>query len=81
MAAITGSRDEANSDLDIIIGGWTDAKRSDAQQEMFAAIQMPDVVHELWAPYSRTHFIKVQLVFPDESAHISVRRVFSASHL
>ena len=74
-----GSRDDSSSDLDIIVGGWVDAKRADAQQEvtnMFAAIQMTNAVKELWAPYSRTNFIKVQLVFPDEQAHISVRRLF-----
>ena len=74
-----GSREDSSSDLDIIVGGWVDAKRADAQQEvtnMFSAIQMTSAVKELWAPYSRTNFIKVQLAFPDEQAHISVRRLF-----
>ena len=74
-----GSREDSNNDLDIVIGGWTDARRSDAQQEvtnMFKAIHMPDAIKEMWAPYSRTNFIKVQLSFPNESSHISVRRLY-----
>ena len=42
---------------------------------IFAAIGMPDSYNDLWAPYSRTNFIKVQLVFPDPNAHIKFRRV------
>ena len=48
-----------------------------AQQEvanMFKAISMSDAYDELWAPYSRTNFIKVQIVFSDPNAHIKVRR-------
>ena len=74
----TGESRDEEGNLDIIIGGWSDAKRSDAQQEVaniFAAIGMPDSYNDLWAPYSRTNFIKVQLVFPDPNAHIKFRRV------
>ena len=70
------SRDE-EGDLDIIVGGWSDAKKADAQQEvanMFREINMADAYDELWAPYSRTNFIKVQIVFSDPNAHIKVRR-------
>ena len=74
----TGESRDDESNLDIIIGGWSDAKRGDAQQEVaniFAAIGLPDSYNDLWAPYSRTNFIKVQLVFPDPNAHIKFRRV------
>ncbi|CAE7607351.1 unnamed protein product [Symbiodinium sp. CCMP2592] len=78
--AKAGDEDELQDegDLDIIIGGWTDAKKADAQQEvanMFSAIGFPDSYDDLWAPYSRTNFIKVQLVFKDPQAHIKFRRV------
>eukprot|EP00439_Symbiodinium_sp_Y106_P083786 s239_g24.t1 len=75
-SSIADSRDEEGG-LDIIVGGWTDAKKADAQQEvanMFQSIGMPQAYHDLWAPYSRTNFIKVQLAFEDPNAQIKVRR-------
>ena len=69
-------------DLDIVIGGWSDARKSDAIDEVkniFGVIQQASAVEDVWCPYSRTNFAKVKLVFPDPHATIQVRRQFQMS--
>ena len=66
-----------NDDLDIVIGGWTDARKNDAIDEtrnIFKAIGCDSSIAEIFVPYSRTTFAKVKLTFPLADAHISVRR-------
>ena len=66
-------------DLDIVVGGWSDARKNDAFDEVkniFQAIQHEDAIEEIWSPYSRTSFAKVKLRFPDPQATIQVRRQF-----
>ena len=68
-----------NEDLDVVIGGWTDARKSDAFDEVkniFRAIGFENAIEEIWAPFSRTSFAKVTLVFPDPQAHLNVKRQF-----
>ena len=62
---IRDEEDEPN--LDIVIGGWTDARRDDAIAEARnmledAQIALTDV-DEIWSPYSRTSFVKLRLTF------------------
>ena len=66
-------------DLDIVVGGWSDARKTDAFDEVrniFESLQQGDCIDEIWAPYGRTSFAKVKIIFPDPEAHISVRRKF-----
>ena len=57
--------DEPN--LDIIIGGWIDARRDDAIEEAKNILQDAQVpmseIGEIWSPYSRTNFVKLRLLF------------------
>ena len=71
-------------DLDLVFGGWTDARRDDAIEEaknIMKDIQSLELVEEVWTPYSRTNFVKVRLLFPDPQAHISKRRKFQTEIL
>ena len=67
-------------DLQIVIGGWTDARKPEAFEEvkhmlsLLSNVGHPDCVSELWAPASRTNFVRLTLAFPDGNAHISVLR-------
>ena len=65
-----------------MIGGWTDARKSDAFEEvkhMFANVGHPNCWADLWVPAARTNFVRVSLAFPDDGAHISVLRRFQNS--
>ena len=76
------SREEEDEpNLDIIIGGWLDARRDDAIQEAKNILQDAQVpmsdVDEIWSPYSRTNFVKLRLLFDpkDPREHsLSARR-------
>ena len=66
-----------NEDLDIVVGGWNDARKSDATDEIrniFKAVGCEASIAEIFTPYSRTNFAKIKLNFPQPEAHISVRR-------
>ena len=66
-------------DLQIVKGGWQDARKGDAFEEvkhMFSIIEHPDCCTDMWAPASRTKFIRVTLAFPDPLAHISTLRSY-----
>ena len=57
---------EDEPDFDLVAGGWTDARRDDAIQETKTILQdaqVSDKVEEIWAPYSRTSFVKIRLLF------------------
>ena len=61
------SRDEEDEpNLDIIIGGWLDARRDDAIQEAKNILQDAQIslsdIDEIWSPYSRTNFVKLRLL-------------------
>ena len=71
-----------SEDLDVVIGGWSDARKSDATDEVkniFRVIQYEDALEDAWCPYSRTSFIKVKLRFPDPQASLQVRRQFQTT--
>ena len=64
-------------DLDVVVGGWSDARKADAFDEVrniFQTLKLEQHIEEIWAPYGRTSFAKVKILFPDPEAHISVRR-------
>ena len=66
-------------DLDIVIGGWNDARKNDAIDEaknIFQIIGCESSIGDIFVPYSRTNFAKIKLLFPQPEAHISVRRQF-----
>ena len=68
-----------NDDFDVVVGGWNDARKTDAFEEIknvFKAIGHEDAIQDLWAPYSRTTFAKVTLAFPDPNAHLNIQRQF-----
>ena len=69
-------------DLQVVVGGWTDARKSEAFEEvkhMLSNIGHPNCWSDLWAPASRTNFVRITLSFPDESAHISQLRMYQNS--
>ena len=70
---------ESEEELDIVVGGWRDARRSDAENEVQSLFQATG--HDgdwttIRAPYTRTSFVRVQLRFPDPDAPIAQRRLF-----
>ena len=70
---------EAADDLQIVVGGWTDARRSEAFEEvkhMLVNVGYPDCWNDLWSPATRTNFVRVSLAFQDPGAHISILRNF-----
>ena len=76
-----GRDDEDEPNLDIVVGGWSDARRDDAIQEtknMLHDAQIPEKdIDEIWSPYSRTNFVKIRLAFDMKDARnlsISWRR-------
>ena len=76
--------EQVEEDLDLVFGGWTDARRDDAIEEtrnILRDINSLELAEEIWSPYSRTSFVKVRLVFPDPEAHISKRRKFQTEIL
>ena len=76
--------DFVEEDLDLVFGGWTDARRDDAIEEARNILKDVDALQlaeEIWTPYSRTNFVKVRLIFPDPEAHISRRRKFQTELL
>ena len=75
---------EATDDVQIVIGGWTDARKSEAFEEvkhMLANVGYQDCWSDLWAPATRTNFVRVSLAFQDSEAHISVLRSFQTKVL
>ena len=63
-------------DFDLVAGGWIDAKRDDAIQEarnILKDANVLDQVEEVWAPYSRTSFVKIKLIL-DHSSSIAIKR-------
>ena len=70
---------DAEEELDVVIGGWRDARRADAElklQSLFRAAGIEEKWLSLRAPYARASFVRVQLRFPDPDAPIGLRRVF-----
>ena len=65
-------------DFDIVIGGWCDARRDDAIEEVRNILQdakISDQITEVWAPYSRTSFVKLRIFFdPMKPSGLSAKR-------
>ena len=64
-------------DLDLVIGGWVDARRDDAIEEtknILRDCQLLDHIDEVWAPYSRTSFVKLRVSFEKETSLALKRR-------
>ena len=64
-------------DLDLVIGGWVDARRDDAIEEtknILRDCQLIDQIDEVWAPYSRTIFVKLRVAFEKEISLALKRR-------
>ena len=67
---------EEEPDMDLVIGGWVDARRDDAIEEtrnILRDTQLLDHIEEVWAPYSRTSFVKVRICL-DKDLPIAARR-------
>ena len=57
-------------DLQIVKGGWQDARKGDAFEEvkhMFSIIEHPDCCTDMWAPASRTKFYQGHTCIPRSS--------------
>ena len=69
---------EEDPDFDLEVGGWIDARR-DAIQEtrnILQDAQVLDQLDEVWAPYSRTSFVKIRLIL---DAGLQHKRLFSSN--
>ena len=70
-------------DMNLVAGGWSDARRDDAVEEarnILKDAQLLDQVEEIWAPYSRTSFIKIRIIF-ERDASIAMKRKKQSSIL
>ena len=59
---------DIESELQIVIGGWQDAKVIDAEMEarnMFSTVERLHLFSDAWAPYNWTSFLKITLVYGD----------------
>ena len=68
-----------SEDLDIVIGGWNDARKADAFDEVrniFKNIQAEHAIDDIWAPHGRTTFAKVKLAFAENQTTLQARRQF-----
>ena len=57
---------DLDAELQIVIGGWRDARKADAECEastMLAKAGHEGMLMESWAPYIRTTFLKITLRF------------------
>ncbi|CAE7306848.1 unnamed protein product [Symbiodinium sp. CCMP2592] len=65
-------------DLGLVIGGWTDARSSEAEEEvrnMFKAAGHLDQLDTVSGPSGRTNFLRVSLVFKQDSSLSQKRQV------
>ena len=68
-------------DMDLVAGGWVDARRDDAIEEVkniLRDVSMLDQVDEIWAPYSRTSFVKIRIAFERDLTIAMKRKTQSA---
>ena len=68
-------------DMDLVAGGWVDARRDDAIEEVkniLRDVSMLDQVDEIWAPYSRTSFVKICIAFERDLTIAMKRKTQSA---
>ena len=67
--------------MDLVAGGWVDARRDDAIEEVkniLRDVSMLDQVDEIWAPYSRTSFVKIRIAFERDLTIAMKRKTQSA---
>ncbi|CAE7319120.1 pol [Symbiodinium sp. CCMP2592] len=58
-------------DLGLVIGGWTDARSHEAEEEvrnMFRAAKSETLLEALSGPSGRTNFLRVTLAFPENAS-------------
>ena len=80
----TRSPKEAESDLQLVMGGWHEARKSDAEgeiREAFASAGFGGAVQDIWAPHVRTTFMKITLKFPDRNASLTAKRTYQTEIL
>ena len=71
-----GLEPDDEPDMDLVIGGWCDARRDDAIEEtrnILRDANLLDQAEEIWAPYSRTSFVKCRLIF-DKDSTVAMKR-------
>ena len=76
-----GSRSprDAEAEFQIVIGGWKDARKTEAEEEaekVLVAAGFPGVIKECWAPYIRTTFLKVTLHYPAHAVTLFAKRTW-----
>ena len=74
-----GSRSprDVEAEFQIVMGGWRDARKTEAEEEAGRVLATaPGVVKECWAPYIRTTFLKVTLHYPDHATTLPARRTW-----
>ena len=71
-----GSRSprDAEAEFQIVVGGWKDARRTEAEEEADKILRA--VIKECWAPYIRTTFVKITLNYPDQAATLPAKRAW-----
>ena len=78
-APSTKSPRDLEGELQLVVVGWKEARRADAEQEVRAAFEQggfQESILDLWAPYVRTTFIKVTQRFPERGAPFTIKRAF-----
>ena len=74
--ALPRSPRDLEGELQLVMGGWQDEIR-----HAFELGGFKDAIHDVWAPYVRTTFMKITLRFPDEGTSISTKRAFQTQVL
>ncbi|CAE6941294.1 BXL5 [Symbiodinium sp. CCMP2592] len=71
-------------DLELVIGGWNEARRGDVEHEVkqiFQRLNMEDRLHEVIIPYVRVNVCRVALKFPPNAQNIRAQRAFQTHTL
>ena len=75
---------DPEEDLQIVFGGWADARKGDAEgeiREIFRRCGIEERLESVIIPYIRTTFARINLKFPEGCTSIQARRVFQSQML
>ena len=64
---------DLREDLQIITGGWVDAKNSDLDKEWFTSLRLEGHIHDIIVPYVRSSHVKIELSLGPEASIVSGR--------
>ena len=74
---MNGSPKDIEAELQVVVGGWSEAPRYAAEREvrsLFHECGVYDALADLWAPGQRTNFVRATLRFPSDCKSLPAKR-------